>query len=140
MAEDVPYENMAPVDFEARLEESPIAYLPRWTLEWHGPNLPLGSDFQSQSLFVRLARRVGGLVQPPLFLWPDSVREEGGAACLKAAPQSLQNLSPGYTWTPQLEQKGITIPSIKRRRPVYHPFGQPIDACKGFYGFHVHSE
>jgi creatinine amidohydrolase len=45
MAEEVLYERLTPVDFESRVEAAPIAYLPLGTIEWHGPHLPLGSDF-----------------------------------------------------------------------------------------------
>lgn len=79
MTEEVLYERLTPVEFESRINAAPVAYLPLGTLEWHGPHLPLGSDFlQSQGLFVRLARRVGGIVLPPLFVGPDSMREFNG--------------------------------------------------------------
>jgi creatinine amidohydrolase len=80
MAEETLYERLTPSDFESRIKEAPIAYLPLGTLEWHGSHLPLGSDFlQSQGFFVQLARRVGGIVLPPLFLGPDRMREVEGA-------------------------------------------------------------
>jgi creatinine amidohydrolase len=80
MAEETLYGRLTPADFESRLEAAPIAYLPLGTLEWHGPHLPLGSDFlQSRGLFMQLARRVGGIVLPPLFLGPDSMQEVDGA-------------------------------------------------------------
>lgn len=79
MDEETLYERLTPADFESRIRKAPIAYLPLGTLEWHGPHLPLGSDFlQSQGLFIQLARRVGGIVLPPLFLGPDSMREVEG--------------------------------------------------------------
>lgn len=79
MAEEVLYERLTPVDFESRVEAAPIAYLPLGTIEWHGPHLPLGSDFlQSQGFFIQLAGR-GGVVLPPLFLGPDSMQEVDGA-------------------------------------------------------------
>lgn len=80
MAEEAHYGRLTPADFESRLKKAPIAYLPLGTLEWHGPHLPLGSDYlQSQGLFTQLARRVGGMVLPPLFLGPDSMQEVEGA-------------------------------------------------------------
>jgi len=79
MAEETLYERLTPAEFESRIKTAPIAYLPLGTLEWHGPHLPLGSDFlQSQSFFRRLARRVGGIVLPPLFLGPDRMQEVNG--------------------------------------------------------------
>ena len=74
------YAELTPQAFRDRIAAAPIAYLPLGTLEWHGEHLPLGSDgLQSQGFFERLAREVGGIVLPMLFLGPDRVREhEGG--------------------------------------------------------------
>jgi creatinine amidohydrolase len=72
MEEKVLYEELTPDEFDARISKAPIAYLPLGTLEWHGRHLPLGSDgLQSKGFFVRLAREVGGIVLPMLFLGPD---------------------------------------------------------------------
>lgn len=80
MSEETLYERLTPAALEARIKSAPIAYLPLGTLEWHGPHLPLGSDhLQSQSFFTQLARRAGGVVLPPLFLGPDSVKTVDGA-------------------------------------------------------------
>jgi creatinine amidohydrolase len=75
LAEETLYGRLTPNDFILRLESAPVAYLPLGTLEWHGPHLPLGSDYlQSQGFFIELAKRVGGIVLPPLFLGPDSMK------------------------------------------------------------------
>lgn len=66
------YSEMTPKEFQHRLHDAPIAYLPLGTLEWHGEHLPLGSDgIQSQGFFEKLAHEVGGIVLPMLFLGPD---------------------------------------------------------------------
>jgi len=66
------YTELTPTEFRQRLAQAPIAYLPLGTLEWHGEHLPLGSDgLQSHGFFQRLAREVGGIVLPMLFLGPD---------------------------------------------------------------------
>jgi creatinine amidohydrolase len=66
------YAELTPQEFRERLAQVPIAYLPLGTLEWHGEHLPLGSDgLQSLGFFKHLARRVGGIVLPMLFLGPD---------------------------------------------------------------------
>ena len=66
------YTDLTPSAFRERLAAAPIAYLPLGTLEWHGEHLPLGSDgLQSQGFFIALARQVGGIVLPMLFLAPD---------------------------------------------------------------------
>ena len=68
------YAELTPQEFRERLAQAPVAYLPLGTLEWHGEHLPLGSDgLQSQGFFERLARKVGGIVLPMLFLGPDSM-------------------------------------------------------------------
>ena len=69
------YAELTPLAFRQRLAAAPIAYLPLGTLEWHGEHLPLGSDgLQSQGFFTHLARRVGGIVLPMLFLGTDQHR------------------------------------------------------------------
>jgi creatinine amidohydrolase len=74
----VRYAELTPQAFRERIAAAPIAYLPLGTLEWHGEHLPLGSDgLQSQGFFEHLARKVGGIVLPMLFLGPDrTLRQE----------------------------------------------------------------
>lgn len=73
------YEQLLPAQFIERLNDCPIAYLPLGTLEWHGYHLPLGSDgLQSKAFFIALAKRLGGIVLPTLFLGPDKyISKEG---------------------------------------------------------------
>lgn len=79
MSEKVLYAELTPGEFRERIAAAPIAYLPLGTLEWHGEHLPLGSDgLQSQGFFVELAREVGGIVMPMLFLGPDRRQETDG--------------------------------------------------------------
>lgn len=79
MPEKVLYAELTPQEFRERLGRAPIAYLPLGTLEWHGEHLPLGSDgIQSLGFFEHLAREVGGIVLPMLFLGPDRKQEENG--------------------------------------------------------------
>jgi creatinine amidohydrolase len=69
---NVLYEELLPGEFEERVKDCPIAYLPLGTLEWHGYHLPLGADgIQARCFFIRLAQRMGGVVLPMLFLGPD---------------------------------------------------------------------
>ena len=78
--EKVNYERLKPGEFEKRLKECPVAYLPLGTLEWHGTHMPLGADgLQSRGFFERLARKIGGIVFPMLFMGVDSaVQTENG--------------------------------------------------------------
>ncbi len=72
MTEKVLYEELRPEEFVERINESPIAYLPLGTLEFHSFHMPLGADgIQAQGVFVEIAKRVGGIVLPMLFLGPD---------------------------------------------------------------------
>jgi len=104
MAEETLYERLTPAEFESRIKTAAIAYLPLGTLEWHGPHLPLGSDFlQSQSFFIQLARRVGGIVLPPLFLGPDRMQEVNGVEyygmdLTKKVPNPPQQLKGSAYW------------------------------------------
>lgn len=73
------YEELRPREFIERINESPIAYLPLGTLEWHGLQLPYGSDgLQAQGVFRKIAEQAGGIVLPFLFLGPDLVEEKDG--------------------------------------------------------------
>lgn len=75
--EKVLYEELKPREFLQRLNQSPIAYLPMGTLEWHGLQLPLGADgLQSLGFFKKLAIRIGGIILPMLFVGPDGGYED----------------------------------------------------------------
>ncbi|MBC8228655.1 creatininase family protein [bacterium] len=66
------YAELTPKEFREKIAQTPIAYLPLGTLEWHGEHLPIGADgLQSQGFFIELAKEVGGIVLPMLFLGPD---------------------------------------------------------------------
>ena len=76
MTDKVRYEELLPHEFEARLAERPVGYLPIGTLEWHGVQNALGADFiQARGVFERAARRFGGIVLPPIWLGPDRIAE-----------------------------------------------------------------
>jgi len=110
MSERVLYAELTPQALRERLAAAPIAYLPLGTLEWHGEHLPLGSDgLQAQGFFERLAREVGGVVLPMLFLGPDRVRQVDGQTlygmdiCLGAPPERAyptQQLAGSAYWAP----------------------------------------
>ncbi|MFC1734956.1 creatininase family protein [Candidatus Hydrogenedentota bacterium] len=79
MTDKVLYEELTPREFKERLAHAPIAYIPLGTLEWHGEHLPLGSDgLQSKGFFEHLAKEVGGIVLPMIFLGPDRSEEKDG--------------------------------------------------------------
>jgi creatinine amidohydrolase len=96
----VDYEELLPNEFQARLAQRSVGYLPIGTLEWHGPHNALGADFiQAHGLFRRAARRFGGIVLPPLWLAPDRI------AGREAAPD-LIGMDTASTTTPQRQLPG----------------------------------
>lgn len=95
MTEKVQYLELLPHEFRARLAARPIGYLPLGTLEWHGEQNALGADaLQSQALFIRAARRFGGIVFPPLFLGPSSARLQPDGAMLYAVDYGKNTTPP----------------------------------------------
>ena len=80
MSETVRYAELRPQAFRERLAARPLAYLPLGTLEWHGEQLPLGSDaLISEGVMVECAQRFGGIVMPPIHLGPcrASLQQDG---------------------------------------------------------------
>lgn len=103
MANEVQYDRMRPRQIVAAREACPVAYLPIGTIEWHGPQNPVGLDtLKAHALAVRCAQAGGGLVFPPV--WYGESREEGlmeanGAEREQIAEQMrlpLANFAPGY--------------------------------------------
>jgi creatinine amidohydrolase len=71
----VRFDELLPHEFRTRLAQRPIAYLPLGTIEWHGEHIALGADaIQAESLMVECARRMGGIVMPPIHLGPDRAK------------------------------------------------------------------
>ena len=98
--EKVRYAEMRPGEFRARLAARPVAYLPLGTLEWHGEQLPLGSDgIISEGLMMRCARELGGIVMPPVHLGP-------GRARLQADGTVLQGMDSADVTTPARQLDG----------------------------------
>jgi creatinine amidohydrolase len=78
MDAQIRYELMRPGEIVAAREQCPITYVPVSPIEWHGPHLPLGTDgLVAHHLALRVARRTGGVVLPPLFAGTDGVRPPG---------------------------------------------------------------
>ncbi len=68
MATPVEYQYLLPYQFEKRISETPLAYVPVGSLEWHGEHLALGNDsIKIAGLCKLAAKRSGGIVFPPLF-------------------------------------------------------------------------
>jgi len=107
------YAELTPWAFRQRLAAAPIAYLPLGTLEWHGEHLPLGADgLQAQGFFTQLARRVGGIVLPMLFLGPDlqqtvNGQEYFGMEIFGFAKGSPQQLDGSAYWIADAQFKSL---------------------------------
>jgi creatinine amidohydrolase len=111
MNEKVLYAELTPGEFRERIARTPIAYLPLGTLEWHGEHLPLGADgLQSQGFFCELAREVGGIVLPMVFMGPDRETKEQGRSlygmdiCMNRDPEQqyeTQQLAGSAYWIPE---------------------------------------
>jgi len=72
---EVRYELLKPSQLDQIVRETPIAYLPLGSLEWHGDHLPIGNDaIKAYEICLRAARVTGGVVLPPLWY---------GTECLK---------------------------------------------------------
>lgn len=103
MTQEVQYERMRPRQIVAAREACPVAYLPLGTLEWHGPQNPVGTDaIKAHALAVRCAQAGGGLVFPPV--WYGESREEGLMEATGAEREDIaagmglppSNFAPGY--------------------------------------------
>ena len=83
MENEVRYQLCRPDQVRARREACPVVYIPIGTLEWHGPQNPLGADtLQAEGLALLCARTGGGLVFPPLYYGEsrsESLMESGAA-------------------------------------------------------------
>lgn len=99
----VQYERLRPEQIIARRRECPIAYLPIGTLEWHGVHNPVGLDaLKMHALLCECARRIGGLVFPPLYygenreqdLMEAIAEDRDRIAAKMGLPAS--NFAPGY--------------------------------------------
>jgi creatinine amidohydrolase len=70
----VEYELMTPAEVVESRERLPVAFAPVSPIEWHGPHLPLGTDgLHAHHVALRVAREIGGVVLPPLFVGTETV-------------------------------------------------------------------
>lgn len=78
MAKAVPevrYIYLRPAEVVRRRRELPLAWLPLGVIEWHGLHNPFGVDIvKAEAALCHAARRIGGLVMPPLC-WGDHRRD-----------------------------------------------------------------
>jgi creatinine amidohydrolase len=68
MQEVVEYDKLLPSQFEKRIEDTPLVYVPVGSLEWHGEHMALGNDsIKMHGLCCEAAQIGGGIVFPPVF-------------------------------------------------------------------------
>lgn len=61
-------ERLIPEQIYSELNKKSIIYIPLGAIEWHGLHLPIGLDsMTSHGMCLRVAKKVGGLVMPPLY-------------------------------------------------------------------------
>jgi creatinine amidohydrolase len=66
---EVRLERLRPRQIAEAIEEFPAVYAAFGSIEWHGRQNPVGLDtLKANEQLILLARRVGGLVYPPVFL------------------------------------------------------------------------
>ena len=83
MDREVRFELLRPSQLIAERQRCPLVFLPLGPLEWHGPHLPVGTDpIVAHQVSLRLAREVGGVALPPLFVGTERER----------SPQMLRNI------------------------------------------------
>ena len=59
---------LRPAQVEAAMRHFPVVYVPFGLIEWHGPQLPLGTDaLKAHGICVKAAEAHGGLVYPPVY-------------------------------------------------------------------------
>ncbi len=66
---------LRPEEIIEERRKNALIFLPVGPLEWHGPHLPLGVDpLRAEAAALYLARRLGGLVLPTLFIGTERER------------------------------------------------------------------
>ena len=76
----VEYQDLLPCEFEARITECSLVYVPVGSLEWHGEHMALGNDaIKMHGLCCEAARNGGGIVFPPIFYGIPNMRDYGTA-------------------------------------------------------------
>ncbi len=76
----VRFELFHPEELAATIAETPVAYVPCGSLEWHGEHLPLGCDaMRGHKLCVEAAKRTGGVVLPGHYIAAPGYCAYGGS-------------------------------------------------------------
>ena len=74
---EIRYELLRPQEIVAARARAPIVYVPLGPMEWHGPHMAVGMDMlHAHTMALEAARKVGGVVLPPLPLGTESYTDE----------------------------------------------------------------
>ncbi|MDK1031846.1 MAG: creatininase family protein, partial [Planctomycetia bacterium] len=126
----VEYEKLLPYQFEGRIEECPLVYVPVGSLEWHGEHLALGNDsLKMHGLCSEAARLGGGIVFPALYYGIPGIVNYGASygsdANLPMTAEFLANLL--ATTLAHLEKVGFKAAILI----TGHTCNEQIDLVKG---------
>ena len=104
MSREIRFQYLRPSQVVAERERCPLVFLPVGPLEWHGPHLPLGTDpLNAEEVSLRLAREVGGVVLPPLYLGTERERR----------PDMLESIGfKGDEYIVGMDFPGMLVPSF----------------------------
>ena len=96
MEEEVRYHMLRPAQIVARRKACPAAFIPIGTIEWHGVHNPTGADtLQAEGLSILCARKMGGLVFPPLYYG-----ESRSEALMEAVARDREDIAKGMELPP----------------------------------------
>jgi creatinine amidohydrolase len=102
---------LRPDEIVAERERTSIVYLPVGPLEWHGPHLPMGTDpLLAEKIALELARQVGGVVHPTLYVGTERERP----------PELLQDLGfKGDEWIVGMDFPANNLDSCYYREDAF---------------------
>ncbi|MCB0717964.1 MAG: creatininase family protein [Bacteroidetes bacterium] len=79
------YHVLRPDEIDRLRSESPVAFVPWGAIEWHSYHNPVGLDGMIADGLIRsVARRIGGIVFPPLYVATDTIKP------FKGFPHSIE--------------------------------------------------
>ena len=82
----IQFELFHPEELAEAIAETPVAYVPCGSLEWHGEHLPLGCDaLRGHKLCLEAAKRTGGIVLPAHYIAAPGFCAYGGSVVFTAA-------------------------------------------------------
>jgi creatinine amidohydrolase len=108
----VKFENLRPEEILSERNRKSIVYLAFGPLEWHGPHLPFGTDpLAAYDIALRLAKRTGGVVMPPLYCGTERERE----------PEVLTafGLENPRQYVVGMDVPAVTVPSLYFREDIF---------------------